>query len=126
VSWTFSDKPVSALTIRALRLAVNKRRPTSPVVFHSDQGAQYISSQFQSCQQELDMTVNMSSKNTVTERFFRSLKAERVNYRRYETRNQGIAEVIDYIDSFYNLKRRHYRLGNISPNEYECPLQQCA
>ncbi|EIL3167292.1 TPA: IS3 family transposase [Escherichia coli] len=63
---------------------------------------------------------------TVTERFFRSLKAERVNYRRYETRSQGIADVIDYIDSFYNLKRRHYRLGNISPNEYERRLQQCA
>ncbi|WP_391592566.1 IS3 family transposase [Yersinia aleksiciae] len=39
---------------------------------------------------------------------------------------QGIADVIDYIDSFYNLKRRHYRLGNISPNEYERRLQQCA
>lgn len=39
VSWAFSDKPDSALTIRALRLAVNKRRPTGPVVFHSDQGA---------------------------------------------------------------------------------------
>jgi transposase InsO family protein len=38
----------------------------------------------------------------------------------------GIADVIDYIDSFYNLKRRHYRLGNVSPNEYERRLQQCA
>ncbi|HFT1535323.1 TPA: IS3 family transposase [Raoultella ornithinolytica] len=80
------------------------------------------------------MTDSMSRKgncldNAVTERFFRSLKAERVNYRRYETRSQGIAgiaDVIDYIDSFYNLKRRHYRLGNISPNEYERRLQQCA
>ncbi|HHB1475421.1 TPA: IS3 family transposase, partial [Yersinia enterocolitica] len=123
VSWAFSDKPDSDLTVRALRLAVNKRRPTGSVVFHSDQGAQYTSAQFQSCQQELDVTGSMSRKgncldNAVTERFFRSLKAERVNYRRYETRSQGIADVIDYIDSFYNLKRRHYRLGNISPDEY--------
>ncbi|WP_145488611.1 IS3 family transposase [Yersinia aleksiciae] len=114
-----------------LYLAINKRRPTGPVVFHSDQGAEYTSAQFQSCQQELDVTGSMSRKgncldNAVTERFFRSLKAERVNYRRYETRSQGIADVIDYIDSFYNLKRRHYRLGNISPNEYERRLQQCA
>ncbi|WP_050118957.1 IS3 family transposase [Yersinia kristensenii] len=49
-----------------------------------------------------------------------------VKYCRYETRSQGIADVIDYIDSFYNLKRRHYRLGYISPDEYERRLQQCA
>ena len=131
VSWAFSDKPDSDLTVRALRLAINKRRPAGSVVFHSDQGAQYTSAQFQSCQQELDVTGSMSRKgncldHAVTERFFRSLKAERVNYRRYETRSQGIADVIDYIDSFYNLKRRHYRLGNISPDEYERRLQQCA
>ena len=62
VSWAFSDKPDSALTIRALRLAVNKRRPTGPVVFHSDQGAQYTSTKFQSCQQELGVTGSMSRK----------------------------------------------------------------
>ncbi|CNI06057.1 IS1329 transposase B [Yersinia kristensenii] len=78
-------------------------------MFHSDQGEQYTRTQFQSCQQELDVTGRMSRKgncldNAVTERFFRSLKAERVNYRRYETRSQGIADVIDYIDSFYHLK----------------------
>ncbi|MGT3207701.1 DDE-type integrase/transposase/recombinase, partial [Yersinia enterocolitica] len=60
VSWAFSDKPDSDLTVRALRLAVNKRRPTGSVVFHSDQGAQYTSAQFQSCQQELDVTGSMS------------------------------------------------------------------
>jgi len=52
VSWAFSDKPDSALTIQALRLAVNKRRPAGPVV--------YTSAQFQSCQQELDVTGSMS------------------------------------------------------------------
>ncbi|MFG0518832.1 IS3 family transposase [Kluyvera intermedia] len=64
--------------------------------------------------------------NAVTERFFRSLKGEKVNYRRYETRSQGIADVIIYIARFYNLKRRHYRLGNISPDAYELRLQRCA
>ncbi|HEJ7944648.1 TPA: IS3 family transposase [Serratia liquefaciens] len=54
------------------------------------------------------------------------MKGERVNYHRYETRSQGIADVIDYIDSFYNLKRRHYRLGNISPDEYQRRPPQCA
>ncbi|HFI1945608.1 TPA: integrase core domain-containing protein [Yersinia enterocolitica] len=79
----------------------------------------------------MGVTGSMSRKgncqdNSVTERFFRSLKAERVNYRRYETRSQGIADVINDIDSFYNLKRRHYQLGNISPDEDERRLRQCA
>ncbi|MFP1884178.1 IS3 family transposase [Lonsdalea quercina] len=64
--------------------------------------------------------------NAVTDRFFRSLKADRVNYHHYEIRSQGIAEDMNYTESFYSLKRRHYRLGNISPNEYEHRLQQCA
>ncbi|MEZ2604889.1 IS3 family transposase [Kluyvera intermedia] len=77
------------------------------------------------------MTGSMNRKgncldNAVTEKFFRSLKAERVNYRRYETRSQGIADIIDNIDNFYDLKRRYYWLGNTSPNKYERRLQQCA
>ena len=64
--------------------------------------------------------------NAVTERFFRSLKSERVNYRRYETRQQAMADIIDYIEPFYNQKRRHYKLGNISPNEYEVNLLKSA
>ncbi|AYD44236.1 DDE-type integrase/transposase/recombinase [Yersinia rochesterensis] len=70
----FLRQPDSDLTVRALRLAVNKRRPTGSVVFHSDQGEQYTRTQFQSCQQELDVTGRMSRKgncldNAVTERF---------------------------------------------------------
>lgn len=57
--------------------------------------------------------------NAVTERFFRSLKSERVNYRRYQTKREAIADIIDYIELFYNQKWRHYKLGNISPAEYE-------
>lgn len=56
VSWPFSGKPDSDLTVRALRLAVNKRRPTGSVVLYSVQRAQYTSAQFQCCQQELDVT----------------------------------------------------------------------
>ena len=55
----------------------------------------------------------------VTERFFRSLKSERVNYQRYENRHQTIGYIIDYIEPFYNQKRRHAKLGNISPVQYE-------
>lgn len=64
--------------------------------------------------------------NAVTERFFRSLKSERVNYRRYKTMSEAIADIIDYIAPFYNQKCRHYKLGNISPAEYEMKLLKSA
>ena len=59
----------------------------------------------------------------VTERFFRSLKSERVNYKQYKTRAEGMADIADCIESFYNQKRRHSTLGNISPVEYEARQQ---
>ena len=61
--------------------------------------------------------------NALTERFFRSLKSERVNYRQYKTRAEGMIDIADYIESFYNQKRRHSTLGNISPVEYEARQQ---
>jgi len=84
ISWAFSDKPNSELTTRALRLAMNKRNPTENVLFHSDQGVQYTSESFQHCLREYGVICSMSRKgncwdNAVTERFFRSLKSERVN-----------------------------------------------
>lgn len=54
------------------------------------------------------------SDNVVTERFFRSLKSERANYRRYQTRREAMADIIDYIEPFYNQKWQHYKLRNIS------------
>ncbi|WP_284217581.1 IS3 family transposase [Agaribacter marinus] len=120
ISWAFSDKPNSELTTRALRLAVNKRQPNQAEVFHSAHGGQYTSTAFQQCMEEHNIESSMSRKgncldNAVTERFFRSLKSERVNYRRYKTRQAAKADIIDYIEPFYNQKRRHATLGNISP-----------
>ena len=62
--------------------------------------------------------------NAVTERFFRSLKSERVNYRQYQTRQQAMEDIADYIEPFYNRKRRHSTLGNISPVKYEQKYQK--
>jgi len=131
ISWTFSNKPNSELTTRALRLAVNKRQLNDNVIFHSDQGVQYTSETFQQSLKEHGLTSSMSRRgncldNAVTERFFRSLKSERVNYRRYQTRREAMADIIDYIEPFYNQKRRHYKLGNISPVEYEMKLLKSA
>jgi len=131
ISWAFSDKPNSELTTRALRLAVNKRQPTDGVLFHSDQGVQYTCEAFQHSLKKHGLISSMSRAgncldNAVTERFFRSLKSERINYRRYQTRREAMADIIDYIEPFYNQKRRHYKLGNISPVEYEMKLRKSA
>lgn len=130
-SWVFSDKPNSELTTRALRLAVHKRQPSEKVFFHSDQGVQYTSDTFQHVLKEHGLTFSMSRRgncldNAVTERFFRSLKSERVNYRCYQTRSQAIVDIIDYIEPFYNQKRRYYKLGNILPVDYEKELLKSA
>lgn len=138
ISWAFSDTPNSELTTHTLRLAVNKRQPKGEVVFHSDQGSQYTSDAFQRCMKEHNVVSSIICKgncldNAVTEQFFRSLKSERVNYRRYDTSHQAISDIIDYIEPLYNQKRKHLRLGNISPAQYKkqlkiisnfsCPLQ---
>ena len=62
--------------------------------------------------------------NVVTERFFRSLKSERVNYRQYRTRDEAMIDIADYIEPFYNQRRRHFILGNLSPAEYELMYQK--
>ena len=128
VSWAFSSHPNSELSVRAINLAVQLRQPQQPVLFHTDQGVQYSSDAFRQVLTQHNITASMSRRgnchdNAVTERFFRSLKSERVNYRQYKTRAEGMTDIADYIESFYNQKRRHSTLGNISPVEYEARQQ---
>ncbi|AYB68665.1 hypothetical protein D0898_27075 (plasmid) [Klebsiella pneumoniae] len=113
------------------RLVAQKRNIKGKVIFHSDQGCQYTSQSFQKALVEHGIESSMSRAgncldNAVTERFFRSLKSERVNYRRYLTRHQAMADIIDYIEPFYNQKRKHDKLGNISPVQYEQKLLKSA
>lgn len=128
VSWAFSNQPNSELSVRAINLAVQLRQPQQPVLFHTDQGVQYSSDAFQQALVKHNIMASMSRRgncldNAVTERFFRTLKSERVNYRQYKTRSEGMADIAEYIESFYNKKRRHSTLGNISPVEYEARLK---
>ena len=129
VSWAFSNQPNSELSTRALTIAVQHRRPAQPLLFHSDQGVQYSSGTFQQSLRHNNITASMSRRgnchdNAVTERFFTSLKSERVNYRQYKTRDEAMIDIADYIEPFYNQKRRHSTLGNLSPVEYGLRYQQ--
>lgn len=129
VSWAFSSRPNSELSTRALQLAVQHRRPEQSLLFHTDQGVQYSSDQFQRSLRTHGITASMSRRgncldNAVTERFFRSLKTERVNTRQYKTRQEAMEDIADYIEPFYNRIRRHSTLGNLSPAAYEQKYQK--
>ena len=107
ISWVFSNQPNYELIVRAINLAVQLRQPQQPVLFHTDQGVQYSSDAFRQALIKHNITASMSRRgncldNAVTERFFRSLKSERVNYKQYKTRAEGMADVADYIEAFYN------------------------
>ena len=108
----------------ALRMSIWRRRPSSGLIFHSDRGSQYCSNDFQKLLKTNEMISSMSRKgdcwdNAVAESFFGTLKTERVFFTNYKTREEARRDIVDYIEMFYNCKRRHSYLGYLSPKEYE-------
>jgi len=108
----------------ALRMAYWCRKPGPGAIFHSDRGSQYCSNEFQVLLTAYGMISSMSRKancwdNAVAESFFGSLKTERVFFSHYKTREDARRDVTDYIEMFYNSKRRHSHLGYLSPRDFE-------
>ena len=106
-----------------VRLPIDAREPDGSLIHHSDRGGQYTSDDFRNELAKHGIECSMSSSgncydNACVESFFASLKRERVNRVRYRTRNQARADIFDYIEVFYNRKRRHGYLGNISPDDF--------
>ena len=101
-----------------------RRRPEGDLIHPSDRGSQYTSDDFRDELLKHGIDCSMSARgncydNAVVERFFGILKRERVNRIRYQTRDKARADMFDYIECFYNRKRRHGYLGNISPVAFE-------
>jgi len=124
VGWSMSRWMSRRLVIDALRMAIDARRPEGPLIHHSDRGGQYTSDDFRDELAKHGIACSMSSSgncydNAVVESFFGILKRERVNRVRYRTRDEARADIFEYIEVFYNRKRRHGYLGNISPADYE-------
>jgi transposase InsO family protein len=124
VGWSMSKWMSRRLVIDALRMAIDARRPEDDLIHHSDRGGQYTSDDFRDELAKHNIECSMSSTgncydNAVAESFFGLLKRERVNRTRYRTRDEARADIFDYIEVFYNRKRRHGYLGNISPVDYE-------
>ena len=124
VGWSMSRWMSRRIVIDALRMAINARQPGGELIHHSDRGSQYTSDDFRNELAKHGIEASMSGTgncydNAVAESFFGLLKRERVNRVRYRTREEASADVFEYIEVFYNRKRRHGFLGNISPTEFE-------
>jgi putative transposase len=124
IGWSMSRRNNRHLVLNALSMALDQRRPGENLIHHSDRGVQYLSNDFQDLLKQHGITCSMSDKgscydNAAVESFFASLKRERIKRRKYRTRDEARADVFDYIERFYNRKRRHGYVGNISPVEFE-------
>lgn len=112
------------LVMQALQRAIALRKPAKGVIHHSDRGSQYCSRDYRTLLKKHGFYASMSGKgncydNAAVETFFKSLKAELVWRTKFETRDQAGKALFKYINKFYNPKRRHSYLGNISPMKFE-------
>ncbi|WP_343177530.1 IS3 family transposase [Pseudomonas sp. 4810-S13] len=124
VGWSMKSQMTSDLAIDALLMAVWRRKPKQEVMIHSDQGSQYSSSDWRSFLKANNLVASMSRRgnchdNAVAESFFQLLKRERIKRKIYTTRQDARGDVFDYIEMFYNPKRRHGFNNQLSPVEFE-------
>jgi hypothetical protein len=119
-----SARMTAQLVTDALTMAIWRRGNPEAWLHHSDRGSQYTSEQFQRLLADHGITCSMSRSgnvwdNAVMESFFSTLKTERTTRRTYRTRDEARADVFDYVERFYNPRRRHSTLGYLSPVEFE-------
>lgn len=124
VGWSMQATMSAQLVLDALMMALWRRGRPTALLHHSDQGSQYTSEDFQRLLSTQGITCSMSRRgdcwdNSAVESFFASLKKERVHRKTYLTRDAARADVFDYIEAFYNSRRRHSTLGQVSPMEFE-------
>jgi len=123
VGWATSATIHREVVLDALVKAVRTRRPRGAII-HSDQGTQFGSDAWKRFCKGNGLKPSMSRRgncwdNAVAESFFSSLKKERIKKHIYKNRELAIADIADYIESFYNRSRRHSHLGGVSPEEFE-------
>mgnify|MGYP006082725773 CR=1 FL=1 len=124
VGWSMQSRMTTDLVMDALTMALWRRRPKDEVIVHSNQGSQYTSTEWRSYLGANNLMATMSRRgnchdNAVAESFFGLLKRERIKRRIYRDRADAKRDVFDYIELFYNPKRRHGNNRNLSPMAYE-------
>jgi putative transposase len=125
VGWSMKPEMTAQLVMDALIMALWRRGKPEALLHHSDQGSQYASEDFQRLLAHHGIACSMSRKgdcwdNAAMESFFASLKKEHVYTKpRYLSRDVARADLFEYIEGFYNPQRRHSKLGQLSPAEFE-------
>lgn len=124
VGWSIGTRLHASLVTLAFARAVARRRPKPGFVVHTDQGTQYASEAFRNALTDVKARQSMGSRgdcydNAVAESFFHSFKIETVYGSDIETRREMEYEVFEYIERFYNKKRKHSAIGLRSPEQFE-------
>jgi transposase InsO family protein len=119
------DKTIAdTLTTQAMRQAIMRRNPAKGLICHTDRGSQYAGNDFKAILAENEFVGSMSRKgdcwdNAVAESFFHTLKVELVHRNKFRTREEAKRMIFKYVEMYYNRRRAHSTLGNLSPFEYE-------
>ena len=124
VGWSMAGHLRTSLIVDAIDMAITRRRPAAGLVHHSDRGTQYTSIAFGLRCRESGIAQSMGSTgdaydNAMAESFFASLETELIDRSSWRTRADARLAVFDYIEAFYNPRRRHSALGQVSPAEFE-------
>ena len=124
IGWAVSNRMKRDLAIRALKMAIAFRQPHKGCIHHTDRGSQYCSHDYQKILRQHGFKVSMSGKgncydNAAVETFFKTIKAELIWRRPWETRRKAEMAIVEYINGFYNPRRRHSALGWKSPVAFE-------
>ena len=123
IGWSMSWSLEKKIVLDALDMAMRKVGPDAEVIFHSDRGSQYASEAYRKMLKNKDIKPSMSRKgncydNAYVESWFSSLKKEWIYRRQYNTAAELRTLVFEYIETWYNKKRKHSALGNVSPEMY--------
>jgi putative transposase len=124
VGWAMDNHMRTDLAADALKMAISSRQDTHGTIHHSDRGSQYASNDYQGLLREHGLICSMSRKgdcwdNAVVESFFATLKSELVFHRSWNNRRVAISEIFEYLEVFYNRRRRHSTVDGLSPVDYE-------
>ncbi len=126
------DKRMPAtLVTDSLEMALRKRKPKAGLIVHSDRGSQYVSDSFQALLKKNKYICSMSRKgncwdNAPSESFFHTLKTEMVHHEKFKTRSDAKQAIFEYIEVFYNRRRKHSTIGYVAPMEYDEAYRKAA
>jgi transposase InsO family protein len=124
VGWATADHMRTDLPAQALTNAIATRRPTGPLIFHSDRGSQYTSAQYADLARHNGIRLSVGRTgvcwdNALAESFFSTIKTELLHRQSWPTRNAAHKAIFSWIEGWYNTRRRHSTLGYLSPAAYE-------